>query len=126
MSFSDHVMIDPFGNQTARLADGRFRMMNAIQCRAGMERLHVDRSALAQFTIRRDDGTFAVPCDDGHLTGQYPDPLLKLELRVIRNIKPILCTGSPAGFKDYLICGMTGKGEGKTASECYRVLRGWT
>jgi hypothetical protein len=52
-------MIDPFGDQTAGFVDRRFWMVDAVQRRAGLERRHVVRSDLSQFTIGSDDGALA-------------------------------------------------------------------
>jgi hypothetical protein len=60
-------MIDPFGNQTARLVDGGFRVVDAIQRRAGPEGLQVAVSMHPEFAIRGDDSTLATASDGAEL-----------------------------------------------------------
>lgn len=56
----DDVMINPLRHQTPRLIQGRFRMMDAIESRAGIKRRDIVCPHLFQFLISRDHSPFAV------------------------------------------------------------------
>jgi hypothetical protein len=64
---SNDVMVDPFGNQTARLVDRRFRMMDAVQRRAGPEGLQVAITVHPEFAICGDDSALATASDGAEL-----------------------------------------------------------
>jgi len=57
------MVVDPFGDETARLIDRGFGMMDAVERGAGLECGHVIRTDLAQLAIRGDDGSFASAAD---------------------------------------------------------------
>lgn len=57
------VMVDPFGDEAAGLVDGRFRVVDAVQRRAGLERAHVVRAQRAQVRVGRDHRPLAAPGD---------------------------------------------------------------
>ncbi len=56
----DDVMINPLRHQTPRLIQGRFRMMDAIKSRAGIERGDIVCPHLLKLLISRDHSPFAV------------------------------------------------------------------
>lgn len=56
-------MVDPLRYQPASLVQRGFRMMDAIQSRAGLERGHVVSPELPQVAIRRHHGALATTRD---------------------------------------------------------------
>jgi hypothetical protein len=58
---ADDVKINPLRYQAPRLAERRFWVVDAIECRAGMEGLRVIRANVAQFPIGGNDCGFAAP-----------------------------------------------------------------
>lgn len=81
----DHVVVDPLGDQATSLIDRCFGMVDAIEGRAGMERLHVDRSAVAELTVRGHDRALAASRDDGRLTVQSPVLVSRRMLQTVLN-----------------------------------------
>ena len=59
------VMVDPLGDQTAGFTQGGFRMMDAIQRGAGLERGQVVGADLPQLAVGGDDGTYYSCYDTG-------------------------------------------------------------
>lgn len=60
IAFLDDVMINPFRNQTPRLIDGGFGMMDTVEGRTGVERGDIICPDLFQLMISRDHSPFAV------------------------------------------------------------------
>jgi hypothetical protein len=67
MVAEDDVMIDPLGDQAARLIDRGFGMMDAIEGRAGAEGFEIPIAMNSQLAIRGDDSALTTASDRAEL-----------------------------------------------------------
>ena len=56
---ADDVMVDPLGDEAAGLVERGFGVMDAVERRAGRERVDVGRAFDAKLSVGRDDGPLA-------------------------------------------------------------------
>jgi hypothetical protein len=70
----DDMMVDPLGNQAPRLTDRGFGVMDAIEGRAGTERLHVPVAVNHQLAIGGNHGTLATPSDGAYVSPHPEKP----------------------------------------------------
>lgn len=68
-------MVDPFRHKPPGLVERGFRVMDAVEGRAGAKRLGVGVPAMAQFAVGGDDGAFAAPAN-GDLSDHGANPLI--------------------------------------------------
>jgi hypothetical protein len=64
---ANDVVIDPFGDQAARLIDRGFGMMDTIERRAGAEGFEIPVPMNSEFAICSDDSTLATASDGAEL-----------------------------------------------------------
>jgi hypothetical protein len=60
-------MVDPLGDEAAGFVDRGLRVVDPVKCSTGLERGHIVRADLTQFTIRSDHGAFAPAGDEAFL-----------------------------------------------------------
>jgi hypothetical protein len=64
---TNDVVIDPFGDQAARLIDRGFRVVDAIERRAGAEGFEIPVPMNSKFAICSDDSSLATASDGAEL-----------------------------------------------------------
>jgi hypothetical protein len=72
------MMVDPFGNETARLVDRRFRVVNAVKGRAGTKGFQIPIAMNPELAIRGDDRTLTTASDGAELA-PHPAKLLPIQ-----------------------------------------------